>query len=179
MTQIGSVYGQALYELAQSEGLTEEIKQQLQALDESFQAEPDFLRLLCSPNISKPERCQIIDDSFRGKLQSYVLNFLKILTEKGYIKQFSDCCQMFTDLYNRDHNILSVTAVTAVALSQAQHQALTNKLGTMTGKTILLRNQVNPACLGGVRLDYDGQRLDGTVKNRLDNIRDLLSNTVL
>ena len=51
MTQIGSVYGQALYELAQSEGLTEEIKQQLQALDESFQAEPDFLRLLCSPNI--------------------------------------------------------------------------------------------------------------------------------
>ena len=117
MTQIGSVYGQALYELAQSEGLTEEIKQQLQALDESFQAEPDFLRLLCSPNISKPERCQIIDDSFRGKLQSYVLNFLKILTEKGYIKQFSDCCQMFTDLYNRDHNILSVTAVTAVPRS--------------------------------------------------------------
>ena len=108
-----------------------------------------------------------------------MLNFLKILTEKGYIKQFSDCCQMFTDLYNRDHNILSVTAVTAVALSQEQRQALTKKLGTMTGKTILLRNQVNPACLGGVRLDYDGQRLDGTVKNRLDSIRELLNNTVL
>ena len=67
----------------------------------------------------------------------------------------------------------------AVALSQGQREALTKKLGTMTGKTILLRNQVNPACLGGVRLDYDGQRLDGTVKNRLDNIRDLLNNTVL
>ena len=179
MTQIGSVYGQALYELAQSEALTEELRQQLQVLDESFQAEPDFLRLLCSPNISKQERCQILDDSFRGKIHGYLLNFLKILTEKGYIKQFTDCCQMFTDLYNRDHNIVSVTAVTAVALSQEQRQALTKKLGTMTGKTILLRNQVNPACLGGVRLDYDGQRLDGTVKNRLDNIRELLNNTVL
>ena len=179
MTQIGSVYGEALYELALSENLTEEVKQQLAALDESFQTEPDFLRLLCSPNLSKQERCQILDDSFRGKVHSYLLNFLKILTEKGYIKQFSSCCEMFASLYNRDHNILSVTAVTAVALNSRQSEALTQKLNRITGKTILLRNQVNPACLGGVRLDYDGQRLDGTVKNRLDNIRGLLSNTVL
>ena len=65
MTQIGSVYGEALYELALSENLTEEVKGQMQILDESFQAEPDFLRLLCSPNLSKQERCQILDDSFR------------------------------------------------------------------------------------------------------------------
>ena len=86
---------------------------------------------------------------------------------------------MFTQLYNRDHNIVSVTAVTAVALSPAQSQALTQKLTRITGKNILLRNQVNPACLGGVRLDYDGQRLDGTVKNRLDRLGELLNNTVL
>ena len=179
MTQIGSVYGEALYELALSENVTEEVKGQMQILDESFQAEPDFLRLLCSPNLSKQERCQILDNSFRGKLHLYLLNFLKILTEKGYIKQFSSCCEMFTQLYNRDHNIVSVTAVTAVPLSQKQTEALTQKLTRITGKNILLRNRVNPACLGGVRLDYDGQRLDGTVKNHLDRLREMLNNTVL
>ena len=179
MTQIGSVYGEALYELALSENLIEEIRAQLLVLDESFQAEPDFLRLLCSPNLSKQERCQILDDSFRGRIHLYLLNFLKILTEKGYIKQFSSCCEMFTQLYNRDHNIVSVTAVTAVALSQKQSEALTQKLTRITGKNILLRNRVNPACLGGVRLDYDGQRLDGTVKNHLDRLREMLNNTVL
>ena len=179
MTQIGSVYGEALYELALSENLIEEIRAQLLVLYESFQAEPDFLRLLCSPNLSKQERCQILDDSFRGRIQLYLLNFLKILTEKGYIKQFSSCCEMFTQLYNRDHNIVSVTAVTAVALSQKQSEALTQKLTRITGKNILLRNRVNPACLGGVRLDYDGQRLDGTVRNHLDRLREMLNNTVL
>lgn len=179
MTQIGSVYGEALYELAQSENLSDEIKNQMQVLNESFSEEPDFLRLLCSPNLSKPERCQIIDQSFRGHVHVYLLNFLKILTEKGYIKQFPDCCEMFIQLYNRDHNILSVTAVTAVAMSKAQHDALIQKLSSITGKSIMLRNQVNPACLGGVRLDYDGQRLDGTVKNRLDSIQNLLNKTVL
>ena len=49
----------------------------------------------------------------------------------------------------------------------------------MTGKTILLANRVDPTCLGGVRLDYDGQRLDDTVSHRLDSVRELLKNTVL
>lgn len=179
MTQIGSVYGEALYELAKEEKLLEPIHAELQVLEESFQAEPDFLKLLCSPNLSKQERCQILDDSFRGKVQPYLLNFMKILTEKGYIKQFGSCCAQYTELYNQDHNILSVKAVTAIALSDKQRSALTQKLTEITGKTIQLRNQVDPACLGGVRLDYDGRRLDGTVSNRLAAVRDLLNNTVL
>ena len=79
MTQAGTVYGEALYDLAGSEGLDLEILQQLKVLDEAFCAEPDFLRLLSSPNLSKPERCGVLDSSFRGKLHPYILNFLKIL----------------------------------------------------------------------------------------------------
>ena len=83
MTQIGSVYGQALYSLALEESLTGEILGQLAVLDDSFRENPDFIRLLSSPNLSKQERCAILDDSFRGKVNGYVLNFMKILTEKG------------------------------------------------------------------------------------------------
>ena len=39
--------------------------------------------------------------------------------------------------------------------------------------------RVDPAVLGGVRLDYDGKRLDDTVSHRLDAIRGLLKDTVL
>ena len=179
MTQVGSVYGEALYELACSEGLEQTILEELKALDESFQQEPGFLKLLGSHAISKAERTQVLDDSFRGKINIYVLNFLKILTEKGYMHHFTHCCQAYTRLYNEKHNILSVRAVTAIPLTQAQTEALTQKLTRMTGKTILLANRVDPTCLGGVRLDYDGQRLDDTVSHRLDSVRELLKNTVL
>ena len=56
---------------------------------------------------------------------------------------------------------------------------LSEKLGRITGKQIELHNRIDPSCLGGVRLDYDGQRLDDTVAHRLENIRNLLKNTVL
>ena len=179
MTEVGSVYGESLYELAKDESLAKQIGEQLAVLQEAFRQEPDFVRLLSSPNLTKAERCQILDDSFRGSVHPYLLNFLKILTEKGYMRHFDNCCEAFTELYNQDNGILIVTAVTAVALTAQQKDKLTQKLGRITGKEIALRTRIDPRVYGGVRLDYDGQRLDDTVSHRLDAIRDLLDKTVL
>ena len=179
MTQAGTVYGEALYDLARSEALDQEILQQLKVLDEAFCTEPDFLRLLASPNLSKPERCSVLDSSFRGKLHPYVLNFLKILTEKGYAKHFHDCEDAYRSRFNEDHGILPVTAVTAVALTDIQVKRLTEKLAGITGKTIDLQGRIDPSVMGGIRLDYSGKRLDDTVSHRLDALRNLLKNTVL
>ena len=179
MTQIGNVYGESLYELAKEENLAAEIGAQLKVMKACFQQEADFVKLLSTPSLTKAERCQILDDSFRGTVHAYVLNFLKILTEKGYMRYFSDCCDAFAALYNQDNGILPVTAVTAIALSAEQTNKLTAKLAQITGKHVELINRIDPSCLGGVRLDYDGQRLDDTVSHRMATIRDMLKNTVL
>ena len=179
MTQVGSVYGEALYTLALEESITGKLLEELTVLNQAFRENPDFIRLLSSPNLSKQERCGVLDDSFRGKVHPYELNFLKILTEKGYMKHFDHCCQAFEDLYNQDNGILKVTAITAVALTPEQAKRLTGKLSRTTGKQIKLLNKVDPAVLGGVRLDYDGKRLDDTVSHRMDAIRGLLKDTVL
>ena len=179
MTQIGNVYGESLYELAKEENLAAEIGAQLKVMKACFQQEADFVKLLSTPSLTKAERCQILDDSFRGTVHAYVLNFLKILTEKGYMRYFSDCCDAFAALYNQDNGILPVTAVTAIALSAEQTNKLTAKLAQITGKHVELMNRIDPSCLGGVRLDYDGQRLDDTVSHRMATIRDMLKNTVL
>ena len=179
MTEVGSVYGEALYGLTREEGLSETILRQLKTLDGCFAREPDFLRLLGAPNLNKAERCKILDDSFRGSVEPYVLNFLKILTEKGYVRHFHACVEAYREQYNQDHGILPVTAVTAAPLSAKQAAALTEKLSRITGKHVELENKLDPAVLGGVRLDYDGKRVDDTVSHRLDAVRSMLSNTVL
>ena len=69
--------------------------------------------------------------------------------------------------------------MSAVALNAQQAEKLTAKLETITGKTIDLQCSVDAAVLGGLRLNYDGKQVDGTVKNRLDAIGKLLKNTVL
>ena len=179
MTQVGINYAHALYDLAAEEYLTGEILGQLQALDASFSEEPAFLRLLSAPNVPKQERCNVVDKSFRGKIHPYVLNFLKLLTERGYARHFSDCRRAYEEQYNLDHGIVPVCAVTAVPLQPDQSARITQKLQTITGKTVKLCNRVDPACLGGVRLTYKDRQVDGTVRSRLDAVGKLLKNTVL
>ena len=179
MTAQANVYGQAFYTLAKDENCHRQILQELSVLDESFAAEPEYLRLLSAPNLSKEERIRILDTDFRGKVHPYVLNFMKLLTEKGYIRQFRDCFRVFREEFDRDHGILEVQAVTAVALTESQRIRLTGKLSAITGKTVRLVERVDASCMGGVRLDYDGKRLDDTVAHRLESISALLKNTVL
>ena len=120
MTRVGSVYGEALYGLAKEDGVAEQILTELKVLNASFGEEPGFVRLLSAPNLPKEERCKIIDDSFAGRIQPHLLNFMKILTEKGYMRCFGDCCAAYCALYNEDHGILSVKAITAVSLTAEQ-----------------------------------------------------------
>lgn len=174
MTQIGNAYGQALYDLARDEALEDDILRQLQVLHTSIEQEPEFLHLLSAHSISKDERCKILEDSFRDKLHPYVLHFLMLLTQKGYIRSLPDCCKAYEALYNEDHGILPVQAVSAVPLTEAQQQRLTEKLEKMTGKAVQLVCRIDPDCIGGVRLDYAGKRVDGTVQNRLEAVRSLL-----
>ena len=179
MTQAANTYAQALYDLAKDEGLGKTVLEELSVLKRVFSENPEYSKLLSAPDLPKQERCNILDEAFRGKVQPYVLNFLKILTEKGYIRQFPACCDAYRGFYNEDNGILVVKAVSAVALSAQQIEKLTAKLEATTGKKIDLHCSVDAATLGGLRLSYDGKQVDGTVRNRLDSIGKLLKNTVL
>ena len=174
MTQVEQAYAQGLYALAQEENLTDELLQQLTVLEKTVGQDQQYLSLLSTPALSKEERCKLLDDAFRDKVHIYVLNFMKILMEKGYIRHFSGCCRSFRQQYNEDHGILPVQVVSATRLTEDQQKKLQQTLERKTGKSVCLQCLVDPEVLGGLRLDYDGVRIDGTVKSRLDEVRKLL-----
>ena len=175
----GAVYGQGLYALAKDEGLEERILEELAVLEEAFQIQPEFLKLLASHNIPRQERAKLLDESFRGKVHLYVLNFLKLLTNKDCIRGFSGSCKAYREQYNAQKGILEVRVLSAIALDDGQKQHLEDKLAALTGKQIRLICRVDPAVLGGILLRYDGCQVDGTVKGRLAAVEKQLKNTVL
>ncbi len=179
MTPVAENYGQALYTLALEEGIAAEIGQQLAVLRESFAQNPDFIRLLSAPGLRREERCQILEDSFQGRVQPYLLNFMKLLTEKGYMGHFDGCCRVYAQRYDRDHGILPVTVITAFPLEEAQALRLQQTLAAKTDKTIRLDRRADPRCMGGIRLEYDGKLVDDTIAYRLEAIHKMLKDTVI
>lgn len=179
MTGAECGYGRALYALSRDEGLAERILAELLVLDECFSRTPEFLRLLAGPGVSREEGCAIVDRCFCGVVHGYVLNVLRLLTKTGQILRFHRCAETFRELCYRENGILPAQAVTAEAMTAEQLGRLRETLGRLTGKDVRLTNRVDPAVLGGVRLDYGGRRMDGTAAHRLEEIRALLANTAL
>ena len=171
MTETAKMYGGSLYDLAAEEGLETRILGELDEVQQLLKQNPDYLRLLSTPSIPKKERCGLLDEALRDRVHLYVLNFLKILCEKGTLRELSGCARAYRIRYNQAHGILEATAISAVPLTEQQRAALHAKLESLTGKTIDLKTKVDAKVLGGIRLDIEGTELDGTVQNRLASLR--------
>ncbi len=179
MTQIAKNYADALYELARDEGLDEQIYAQLRELQALMEENPDYVRLLSAPNLPKPERLAALDEAFSGRIHPYLLHFLKLLCERGHIRELKDCAIQYRRRRNADLGILDAVAITAVPLRAELREKLRARLQALTGKQIELQYRVDPGVLGGIRLEYDGKALDGTVRSRLAGIEKTLSETVI
>ena len=171
MTETAKMYGGSLYDLAAEEGLETRILGELDEVQQLLKQNPDYLRLLSTPSIPKKERCGLLDEALRDRVHLYVLNFLKILCEKGTLRELSGCARAYRIRYNQAHGILEATAISAVPLTEQPRAALHAKLENLTGKTIDLKSKVDAKVLGGSRLDIEGTELDGTVQNRLASQR--------
>ena len=171
MTETAKMYGGSLYDLAAEEGLETRILGELDEVQQLLKQNPDYLRLLSTPSIPKKERCGLLDEALRGQVHLNVLNFLKLLSETGTLRELSGCARAYRIRYNQAHGILEATAISAVPLTEQQLSALHTKLESLTGKTIDLKTKVDAKVLGGIRLDIEGTELDGTVQNRLASLR--------
>ena len=175
MTDLAREYGEGLYELCEEENLAKEGLQQMQMLKSCFMEQTDFLRLLSNMAIPKEERVGIIENTLRGQVHVYVLNFLKILCERNLLHEFSGCEDAYRSLYNQRHSILEAVATTATPMSDEQREKLLQKLNEMTGRSISLKEKVDAAVIGGVLLEMDGKRYDNTLRHRLEGLQSILS----
>ena len=167
-------YGRALFELARQEGMDGEIQREMTEVCAILETEPAYIRLLDSPALPKEQRLFLLEEAFSG-LSQYHLNFLKILCEKHAVNQYAACYKAYYKLYDQAHHILRATAITAVAMSPDQKEALQKKLAALTNQTVFLTNVVDPRVLGGVTMRFAEVQLAGSLQARLEDLRQSLA----
>ena len=171
MTELAREYGEGLYILARDEDIRAQIGEELKAITKILRQNPDYIRLLASRAINLEERIRVADDTFAGKAHPYLVNFMKLLIQRGKIDAFYDCAEWYSSRYNEDFGIVEAHVTTAAVLSDEQLKALKEKLDNMTGKDTRLNVRIDPAVLGGVRVEMNGQKYDNTIQNRLERLK--------
>jgi F-type H+-transporting ATPase subunit delta len=164
--------------LAREDGNEERFLGELSLVSRIFIENPDYIKLLDTPAIPTDEKPRLIDGVF-SDFHPYICNFIKMLCEKRSVWCFERCKKAYFVEYDEYSNIIRAEAITAHPMTEAQKEALKDKLGRITGKNIVLENTIDKSVIGGVRLRYSGRQLDGSVKSHLEALRRNLAGAVV
>ena len=117
---------------------------------------------------------EILNEDFLGKVNRYVLNFLKLLSEKHSVHHIGECFKTYEKLYNEDNNIKIVNVTTAKPIGKHLEEKLLQKLEKKTGGKVVLKMHIDKKCIGGIIIETDGMRLDSSIKSGLEDLKKAL-----
>lgn len=175
MTETSKEYAEALYLLAAENNTTEQTRSSLHELNDLFSAQPEYLELLSSPGIAKAERVSLLQAAFSDAIDETLCSFCCLLCEKGRIRGFSECVEAFETLYQTLKSMTTAKVTSAVALTEAEKQKLEERLSAVCGKKIVAQYSIDPALIGGVIVEADGKILDGSIRRRLHEVKEVIT----
>ncbi|MBQ8752628.1 MAG: ATP synthase F1 subunit delta [Clostridia bacterium] len=174
MAQIDKEYAEALFTLAQEEGLEKETAEALSLIGALLEEYPAYRELLASPAMHRKERTGLLTEAFAGHVPESVFSFTCLLCERGHIRRFADCAGEYTALYRAAQELSVAEVTSAVALTETQKAALTAKLEKQCGHRVAVTYTEDPSLLGGVVVGMDGKVWDGSLIHRLRDMKEVM-----
>ncbi len=173
MTEISREYATALFTLALECNREKEIYASLKNVKEILESNSEYVEFLSSPSIPKKERSSSLLEVIEGE-EEYVCSFTALLCEHGFIKEFSSCVREYEEMFLALEKITVATVTSAVELTDAEKASLKEKLEQRTGNTVRLVTKTDKSLIAGIKIEYDGAVIDGTLKRRLYEVKEVI-----
>ena len=175
MTTTSREYAEALFELAVQANVTQETSEGVETVISALMQMPEYRALLASPAISKEERLNALNTAFRGKIPDILLAILRMMVSRGHVSALSGMARDYEELARGYRGESMAVVTSAVPLKEAETVVLREKLEKKLARKITLQCQVNPDLIGGIRVEVDGRVIDGSIRNKLDEIKEVMN----
>ena len=133
LNSVTTPYAEALLQVVsendQTEEMVKEVKQLLSLINDS----PDLEKTLSSPVLETDTKKKVIIEIFSEKINSSLLNFLKLLADRQRIGIVTSILDRFLEIYRENSNIALATVTSAVELTDDQKGLITEKIINIAG----------------------------------------------
>jgi F-type H+-transporting ATPase subunit delta len=163
-------YAAAIYDLAFEPWL-----EQLGNIQRVLKGDATLRAALDDPRTSNPDKLQRLSQAVPKPLTADVRKFMGILFEAGQLDQLDAILLEFDHLVRRRPELKVAQVTSAVALTEAEKDALRAKLVNRFGQELEFEFNVDASLIGGVYLRIGDQVIDGSVSGKLAALRDRLT----
>ncbi len=175
MTTTSKEYAEALFELAAGEQVLEETADGLVTVISALQQTPEYRQLLASAAIGKAERLKALDDAFDGKVPKVLMGVLRMMVSRGHIGALDSMAREFDELSRQYRGESVARVLSAVPLQESEAVKIREQLEKRFGHSIIVRCEVDPGLIGGIRVEVEGRVIDGSIRNKLEQIKDVIN----
>jgi len=165
------IYAEALLEAAKAKGRLERVREEFDAFAAALAESDELAELLRNPQI-EPETKRAALEAALGEADETFLNFLRLVAEKNRIGELGDIHEEWQRLLAAEEQVLAVELTTAVELSDEEAAEIVRKIESAAGRRVEATRQVDADLIGGLVLQAGSVRVDGSVRGRLDGLRD-------
>lgn len=169
-------YAEAAFQLAERDGSIETWRRELEQA--AAESDGQLMAVLANPALPLDERLTAANRVFAG-LSQPVRNLVLLLVKRHRIEQLPRVAAEFARLDDRRKGITHATATSAAPLTDIETRALTARLEQMTGGRIALTTDVDESLLGGLVVRVGDRLIDGSVRGRLERLRNQLASGAL
>ena len=170
------MYARALFQAAREEGRLEQVAADLGELARALDDVPELRALLRNPQIDPSEKAALLDQLVAGG-DELVRNFVQLVSEKGRAGELSEMSTELEALVAREQNRLALELTTAYELSEDDARSIVDKIQHASGRSVEATRSVDPGLIGGIVLQVGSFRADGSVRGRLERLRQELATT--
>lgn len=168
---VARVYAETLLRFAEREGALDQATEGLSALDAAIAADQQFARFLEAPQITARNKRSLLRAVFEDKLHPVVMRFLDLVVDKHREPLIPEIAAAWREILDRRANRQGATVTTAVPADPALLERLKAALEKATGKTIALKERIDPELLGGVVVRTGDLVMDASLRTRLATLR--------
>ena len=171
-TGLAGRYATALFELADADGVLDQVADDLERLEAMIHASDDLTRLIRSPVISREDQTRamvaLMEKYAMGELS---VRFVGVVAQNRRLFVLPDMIAAYRALLAAHRGEASVEVVSAKTLSEKQRTAIGAALKKAVGATIALDLKVDPGLLGGLVVRVGSRMFDSSLSTKLQHLR--------
>jgi len=129
-----------------------------------------------NPAISPVQKRSVLDSiAQKTGMAKPMRNFIAVLIDHGRISQLEEITRQFQAEINQRLGVENAEVTSVRELGPAERQQLEKKIAGATGKKITARYATDPRLLGGVMVRVGSTIYDGSVRGRLQKLKEELA----
>lgn len=170
---VAGVYAAALLELAQANGSTDQVIADCRDVVEALT--PNVVSQLDHPSVTKAQAKQALRTVFAGS-HSEVVNLLQLLVDRNRLADAQPILRAAVTAHERAAGLVNVTVVTATLIAGDDQQQMDRRLRNLpgVGERAAISWSVDAGLVGGITVRVDDLFIDGSVRRRLTDLKQLI-----